>query len=278
MTYTSSHSFCAVHRATKQFRWFGSLDKRIHHNILFSLCLQLWKTTPKSAQSALADIRSNGFPWWWNWLDRQIPPTNTPESQALKNFQLTPPRPHSEMKPSPRPSSSNYKQQHFGFDTMDTPTPRSSKSVAFASTRPARTPVHRTPQANTSGLPKYSRARASTGAESPFDLPMKDDDSLTSCPPFSVPNYMVPTVSAKAKARANSNPKERFPGTPSSEKRRLSFPLTQGIGSFKWNKGSLFSNKDSTSHKQESLNLSVDSTVSMPATVGRKPFNRFVWF
>ncbi|KAJ9178285.1 hypothetical protein P3X46_010182 [Hevea brasiliensis] len=256
---------------------------------------QLWKSTPKSAQSALTDIRSNGFPWWWNWLERQIPPTNPPESQAvknfrltsprppespaIKNFQLTPPRPHSEMKASPRPSSSTHKQQNFGFDSMDTPTPRSSKSVAFVSTRQARTPVHRTPQANTSGLSKYSRARTS-GAESPFDLPLKDDDSLTSCPPFLVPNYMVPTVSAKAKARANSNPKERFPGTPSSEKRRLSFPLTQGIGSFKWNKGSLFSNKDSSSQrvldKHESLNLSVDSTVSMPATVGRKPFNRFV--
>lgn len=231
----------------------------------------------------MTDIRSTGFPWWWNWLERQLPASDPPENSVPKSFQLTPPRPHSEMKPSPRPSSSNHKQ-HFGFDTMDTPTPRSSKSTAFISTRPARTPVHRTPQANSSSMSKYSRVRTSTGAESPFDLPLKDDDSLTSCPPFSVPSYMAPTVSAKAKVRANSNPKERFPGTPSSEKRRLSFPLTQGIGSFKWNKGSLFSNKDSSSQrgldKHQSLqsigNLSVDSTVSMPATVGRKPFNRFV--
>ncbi|KAJ6360823.1 hypothetical protein OIU77_004778 [Salix suchowensis] len=106
---------------------------------------------------------------------------------------------------------------------MDTPTPRSSKSTAFVSTRPARTPLLRTPQANSPSMSKYSRARASGGI-SPFNLPLKDDDSLTSCPPFSVPNYMTPTVSAKAKTRANSNPKERFPGTPSSEKRRLSFP------------------------------------------------------
>ena len=96
---------------------------------------------------------------------------------------------------------------------------------------------------------------------------------------------MTPTVSAKAKVRANSNPKERYPVTPSSEsKRRLSFPLGQGIGSFKWNKGTLFSSKDSTSQRvierhqslQSTGNLSVDSTVSLPATVGRKPFNRFV--
>ncbi|EEF30489.1 conserved hypothetical protein [Ricinus communis] len=157
---------------------------------------QLWKSTPKSAQSALADIRSNGFPWWWNWLERQLPPSSTPDNQAIKHFQLTPSRLHSELKPSPRPSSSNNKQHHFAFDSMDTPTPRSSKSVAFMSTRQARTP---------------------------------------------------------------------------------------GIGSFKWNKGSFFSGKDSGSqkgldkHQPHSIgDLSVDSTVSMPATVGRKPFNRFV--
>ncbi|KAG5233342.1 calmodulin-binding family protein [Salix suchowensis] len=212
-----------------------------------------------------------------------LPSTNPPESQALKNFQLTPPRPHSEIKPSPRPPSSSHKQANLGFDNMDTPTPRSSKSTAFVSTRPARTPLLRTPQANSPSMSKYSRARASGGI-SPFNLPLKDDDSLTSCPPFSVPNYMTPTVSAKAKTRANSNPKERFPGTPSSEKRRLSFPLTQGIGSFKWNRGSFFTSKDSSSQrgleKHQSLqsigDLSVDSTVSMPATVGRRPFNRFV--
>ncbi|KAK8494982.1 hypothetical protein V6N13_008894 [Hibiscus sabdariffa] len=144
-----------------------------------------------------------------------------------------------------------------------------------------------TPQATGSGLSnsKHSRQRGSIRVDSPMNFPAKDDDSLTSCPPFSVPNYMAPTVSAKAKVRANSNPKERFMGTPGSEsKRRLSFPLTQGIGSFKWGKGSLFSGKDSRSQrgldKHQSLqslgNLSVDSTVSMPATVGRKPFNRFV--
>ncbi|KAJ6433484.1 hypothetical protein OIU84_017220 [Salix udensis] len=103
----------------------------------YSYSHQLWKASPKSAQSALLDIRSNGFPWWWNWLERQLPSTNPPESQALKNFQLTPPRPHSEIKPSPRPPSSSHKQVNLGFDNMDTPTPRSSKSTAFVSTRPS---------------------------------------------------------------------------------------------------------------------------------------------
>ncbi|XVF37574.1 hypothetical protein REPUB_Repub20aG0021000 [Reevesia pubescens] len=246
---------------------------------------QLWKATPKSAQTGISDIRSGGFPWWWNWLERQLPPVNAPESQGMKSFQLTPSRPNSELKPSPRPQSSG-KQQQFTFDNiMDTPTPKSTRSTILPATRPMRTPPSsRFLQASSSGLSKYSRPRAS-GADSPFDLPLKDDDSLTSCPPFSVPNYMNPTVSAKAKLRASSNPKERYMGTPGSEsKRRLSFPLTQGIGSFKWSNGSLFSGKDSSSQrgleKHQSLqsigNLSVNSAVSMPATVGRKPFNRFV--
>lgn len=171
---------------------------------------------------------------------------------------------------------------------MDTSTPKSTKSTILTPTRLPRTPVSiKTPQGNSPSLSKYSRARPSpSGLVSPYGL--KDDDSLTSCPPFSssVPNYMSPTLSAKAKVRANSNPKERYPGTPNSESqsRRVSFPLTQGIGSFKWKKGSFFSSKDSSSQrgidKNQSLqsigNLSVDSTVSMPATVGRKPFNRFV--
>ncbi|GAV76394.1 IQ domain-containing protein/DUF4005 domain-containing protein [Cephalotus follicularis] len=246
---------------------------------------QLWKSTPKSTQTTPTDIRSEGFPWWWNWVERQLPSANPPESQATKSFQLTPPRPPSEMRHSPRPQSSNYMQQHFGFDCMDTPTPKSSRSTILPTAKRSRTPPsYRVPPASISSLSNYTRPRAS-GVESSFDLPLKDDDSLMSCPPFSVPNYMTPTVSAKAKVRASSNPKERFPGTPSSEsKRRLSFPLTQGIGSFKWNKRSFFSSKDSSSQKiidkqetnQSIGNLSVDSTVSLPATVGRKPFNRFV--
>ncbi|KAK9932175.1 hypothetical protein M0R45_019423 [Rubus argutus] len=250
---------------------------------------QLWKATPKSGQTPLADIRSGGFPWWWNWLERQLPPKDTPvETSALKTFQPTPPRPQSELKPSPLPRSSNHRQHSFAYDT-NLDTPKSSKStINLTTVKQARTPPPfnmRTPPANSSGLSKYTRPTAG-GSDSPFGFPLKDDDSLMSCPPFSVPNYMAPTVSAKAKARANSNPRERFMGTPSSESnRRLSFPLTQGIGSFKWKKGSFFStNKDSSSQrnldKNQSLqsieNISIDSTVSMPAGVGRRPFNRFV--
>ncbi|XP_020206578.1 protein IQ-DOMAIN 14 isoform X2 [Cajanus cajan] len=251
----------------------------------FAYSHQLWKATPKSTHTPVTDTRSGGFPWWWNWLERQAPAAATPqERQVLKNFQLTPPRPYSEQKTSPRPGSSTQRQQqqqqpHFAFDNMDTPTPKSTKSTIVTSSKPARTPPFRTPQANSSGS-KFARPRG-VGANSPFDVPLKDDESLTSCPPFSVPNYMAPTLSAQAKVRASSNPRERLGGTPTStdSKRRLSFPLSQGIGSFKWSKG--FSGKDQrVPDKFQSLesigNVSVDSTVSLPARVGRKPFTRFV--
>ncbi|KAK6914492.1 IQ motif, EF-hand binding site [Dillenia turbinata] len=245
---------------------------------------QLWKATPRSAQSTLMDLRSGGFPWWWNWLERQVLPVNPPENQSMKNARLTPPRSVIGQKASPLPQSSNYRQQNYGFDDLESVTPRSTKSSAPMRNKQSYTPSSRNPRASSSFLSKHSKPGTSAAA-SPFALPLKDDDSMTSCPPFSVPNYLTPTISAKAKVRANSNPKDRFPSTPGSEpKRRLSFPLAQNMGSFKWNNGSLFSGKDSSSQRvlgknqplQSLGDLSVDSTVSLPAGVGRKPFNRFV--
>lgn len=97
---------------------------------------------------------------------------------------------------------------------------------------------------------------------------------------------MTPTASAsaKAKSRAYSNPRERFPGTPGStdSKRRFSFPLTPSVASFKWNKGSSreTASQLGSEKRDDSRSIgdfSVDSTVSMPAGLGgRKPFNRFV--
>lgn len=145
----------------------------------------------------------------------------------------------------------------------------------------------RTPPSTTPNVIKYSKSKGGA-ARSPY--PMKDDDSLMSCPPFSVPNYMSPTVSAKAKARPTSSHKDRTTSTAASEissRRRFSFPLTQTIGSsFKWNKRS--SSKDPTTlpaprmlekHKSPKSigDVSMDSYTSMPASFGRKPFNRFVW-
>ncbi|XP_010242710.1 PREDICTED: protein IQ-DOMAIN 14-like [Nelumbo nucifera] len=236
---------------------------------------QLWKAPLKSAHTALMDIRSGGLPWWWNWMERQLPGYQISESQTIpaKNG-LTPSKPISEH--SPLPQSSNYRQGRFGFENLEALTPRSSKSSMPTRTKLRATLSSQAPQTSSSTPVKHLKRR--TSASEVYTL--RDDESLTSCPPFSMPNYMAPTISAKAKVRTLSNLKEGSP-TPSQEaKRRLSFPLTQSIGSLRWNKGSLFSSKDSMSqrisgkHKSTPSigNLSVDSTISLPVGVGRKPF------
>ncbi|KAF3512744.1 hypothetical protein F2Q69_00002220 [Brassica cretica] len=189
---------------------------------------------------------------------------DAPFWQPLRDYMQTPTR----LSPS-RCFSQSSNQHRFRQDNnFDTSTPTSSRSRFLTPSR-------------------YSLGRL-RGQDSPF----KDDDSFASCPPY--PRYMAPTVSAKAKVRPNSNPKERVMSTPSvsSETRRMSYPLTQqGLDMFRWNKGSLHMS-NSGSHrgpgspggvvleKHKTLksvgNLSIDTTVSMPATVGRKPFNRYV--
>ncbi|KAK1426396.1 hypothetical protein QVD17_15067 [Tagetes erecta] len=270
-------------KEARQQRKMEAMIKR-ERAVAYAYSHQLWKATPKSAQNAESDIHSGGFPWWWNWLERQLP-----SNEPAKHLESTPtpprPRPYLDHMTSPRPQSNIFKQTGFSLENLDTLTPRSSKSTVPTRARPLMTPT-RTPPSTTPNLMKYSKPKGGA-ARSPY--PMKDDDSLMSCPPFSVPNYMSPTVSAKAKARPTSSHKDRSTGTAASEtssKRRFSFPLTQTIGSsFKWNKRS--SIKDSTAspaprmlekHKSPRSigDMSIDSSTSMPAAFGRKPFNRFV--
>ncbi|XP_018472539.1 protein IQ-DOMAIN 14 isoform X2 [Raphanus sativus] len=237
-------------------------------SMAYAFSHKLWKNSPKSAQ----DVQnSNGLSLWWNWGDRQLPLTSHVPShrQPLRDYMQTPSR----LSPSPMSQSSN--QHHFRHDNnFDTSTPTSSRSTFLTPSRPFRTS-------------RYSIGRL-RGQDSPF----KDDDSFASCPPY--PRYMAPTVSAKAKVRPNSNPKERVMGTlsVSSETRRMSYPPTQqGLDMFRWNKGSLHMS-NSGSHrgsgspggvvleKHKTLksvgNSSIGTTISMPATVGRKPFNIYV--
>lgn len=233
---------------------------------------QLWRGNPKSA----TDIRTSGIPWWWNWLDHQLLPGNDSESQsAVKDVHSTPSRAISEHKPSPWRLSQNFRHLHLDYDSHESVTPRSTKSAVPLRGKLMHTPRRTSSPMSSSSVSKYSRRRA---ADSPFNHSMKDDDSLTSCPPFSGPSYMSPTISAKAKFRGKTILEERNIGTPSnSSRRRLSFPLTpSSTGSVKWNKGS---GKDAASLKEhESMgdHMSVHSTGSTPTVVGRKPFQRFV--
>lgn len=228
--------------------------------VLFLFFRQVCKATPRMPNGALADFQSGGYPYWWNWLEqRQVPPltpTSRPRSPAMKNFLATPTRSMSNFKASPFHQSRNL--GGLGFDNMDTPTPRSTRSSVAPRSRRANTPPSRFQQ-------KYSRGSAAT---SPFNRKtFKDDDSLMSCPPFSVPRYMSPTVSANAKFKGIPDSPKSVADEPRS---RMSFPFTQR------KETSSLSALGKTRSVQSIGNLSADSSVSTPANVGRKPFNRFV--
>ncbi|KAG9446992.1 hypothetical protein H6P81_013120 [Aristolochia fimbriata] len=221
---------------------------------------QLWKATPKTAHAALMEIRSGGYPWWWNWVERHVTTAAAPESTPARARDVpTPTKPH-----TPSRTPTHQRTPKPLPENLESGTPKSLRSSPAPRARPT---------------PK-GKAAAAAADFSPR-TPLRDDESLTSCPPFSVPSYMAPTESAKAKARAHGNLQgERSASTP---KKRMTFGLGQSIGSIRWSsRGSFFSGKDSgakitaaaTGHKPvHSIgNLSVDSTVSLPATVGAKPF------
>ncbi|KAL4590971.1 hypothetical protein LXL04_003918 [Taraxacum kok-saghyz] len=214
-------------REARLRRKMEALNKR-ERAMAYAHSRQLLKGTPKSAQNTLM-----GYPWWWNWLDRELP-SNT---QIGKNHEFT---------ATQSPQSSRQKQTIRPSSSTSTSTTRQQKMTPTSTTPPSR-------------MMKFSKARGDSASASASPYPMKDDDSLMSCPPFSGPNYMSPTLSAKAKARpTSSNPRDRMPGTPGSvsSQRRFSFPATPN------SRGSAKSVGD----------FSVDSAFS----IGRKPFNRFV--
>ncbi|XP_068665538.1 protein IQ-DOMAIN 13-like [Aristolochia californica] len=219
---------------------------------------QLWKASPKTAHAALMEIRSGGYPWWWNWVERHVP-TAAPADTPVRAMP-TPSKAH-----TPSRTPTQQKTPKPGLEYIEFGTPKSLRSSPMPRSRPLKNVI----------------GDKVGGTEFSPRTPLRDDESLTSCPPFTLPNYMVPTESAKAKVRAHSNLNERSVSTPRSDsKKRMTFALGQSIGSIRWSKGSLFSGKDSgtnvmggTHKPMHSIgNLSVDSIVSMPAAVGSKPF------
>lgn len=228
---------------------------------------QYWKSNPKSAPNA----------WWWNRLEPQLPDSNNPpETQSIRSYNLAPQRRTPEPKPSPQPQST-YKPIHYmTFENYEMMTPTSTRSmVPTRSKQFMPTPTRKTPPRQSLGTTKNTKTKPAR-ASSVFEMGLKDDDSLASSSSYSVPNYMSPTASAQAKSRPKSNPKERFPGTPTNDsKNRFSFPLTPNIGSFKWKKGSSKTGSGSKNvvKREESFrsegDFSVDSGVSMPAAAGR---------
>ncbi|XP_020599052.1 LOW QUALITY PROTEIN: protein IQ-DOMAIN 14-like [Phalaenopsis equestris] len=220
---------------------------------------QLLTTTPKAANAALKDARSGGVPAWENWFESQI--------TSVSRHAKTPEQPTH--RPSSAATTAGAAHQRLSSRSKPPKTPFDGSTPRFS--KPLQT--H-----NSSNRWQATHMRPT----------LRDDDSLTSCPAFTaplaasgisttvVPNYMAPTVSAKAKVKAAAMES----GRGAKEGRRFSFALSQSIGSLK-----LFSAMKivappvpppkvvSGRHRSTPSvgELSVDSTVSLPAGIGRRP-------
>ncbi|KAK3166218.1 hypothetical protein QOZ80_1AG0042920 [Eleusine coracana subsp. coracana] len=216
---------------------------------------QLLKATPMAAHAILADLQSGRNPWWWTPMDRRHEPDPTTKPRQSQ------PTAHRE----------TVSTTTTAFTTAATTPARSVASSSYYSkpSRPART---------------TAKGVGSTAAPASI----RDDESLTSCPSFGVPNYMTPTLSASAKARARAQLLQRQrqqQEKAAQEKPRFSFGLGQGIGT--WAKSPFWKQQQPTPSRvatpaasvagrhrpTRSIGaLSVDSTVSMPAGIGRPLF------
>lgn len=214
-----------------------------------------------AAHAILADLQSGRSPWWWTPIERRHEPGDY--------------RPVEPASSKPRPAFTIARRE----TTTTTPmamtaatTPARSVVSAYSKTRSTR-PVTKV------GAPAPPLSHAGS---------IRDDESLTSCPAFGgVPNYMTPTLSASAKARARAHLQQQQQKA-AQEKPRFSFGLGQSIGSWakspfwKAGGGGLPSSRVATPaasvaggrHRstRSISGLSVDSTVSMPAGLGRRPF------
>uniref|UniRef100_A0A7N0ZXP6 DUF4005 domain-containing protein n=1 Tax=Kalanchoe fedtschenkoi TaxID=63787 RepID=A0A7N0ZXP6_KALFE len=228
---------------------------------------QISKFAAESARNALMDLRIDGLPWSWNWSERHLLKA-IPVDHAKRNASLTP-----QMSASPNSTRSSIALRGNQFLTP----PRSSRFQTPSRFSQIQTPdgTPRSHYSSRSLLTKYSKP-IPRGCQSPFT----DTDSLKSCPAFSVPRYMSPTASAKAKMRLSNNFKDRNVSSPMTEsKRRLSYPLTPRSGT---SRGPLFAESDASSQRTVGTNRSLRSmdniSVGTPGSLpdGRKPFNRFV--
>lgn len=229
--------------------------------------LQVLKATPMAAHAILADLQSGRNPWWWSPIDRTHEPEYPRHVEPIV------------IRHRPAPAVAH---REIMTPIMMTPmmtaatTPARSVASAYYPKQPSSRPVTRAATRG-GGAPSYGHGGGGS---------VRDDESLTSCPAFGVPNYMTPTLSASAKARARAHllqqqlDKER---RAAEQKPRFSFGNWAKSPFWKAGGGeppSVPSSRVGTPaasvagrrHRRSVSGLSVDSTVSMPAGVGRRPF------
>ncbi|KAI5007011.1 hypothetical protein ZWY2020_046959 [Hordeum vulgare] len=290
--------------------------------LAYSYSHQVMKSTPMAAHAILADLQSGRNPWWWSPIDRSSHEREYPRhvEPAVSRPRPTLAVARREMSMSMMTPMSTAGHREMNTHMMMTPMSMSMSTTTAHREMNMMTPIsttaaHRqmsmaTPMTTAANTPARSvasayykqpskPARGARGAAPPSSHgggSVRDDESLTSCPAFGVPNYMTPTMSASAKARARAHvlqqqlEKER---RAAEQKPRFSFGLGQSIGSWAkspfWRGGGVGDQSAAPSrvgtpaastaggggrhkHRRSVSGLSVDSTVSMPAGVGRRSF------
>ncbi|XP_078181938.1 IQ-domain 13 isoform X2 [Carex rostrata] len=225
---------------------------------------QLLRAPPAMATAILADLHSGVNQWCWTPFDRH------PRDESCVNPRIKLPTQiqhgfNTPNEPYGKPKIKNPIETQFEFG-RDLHLPDKSYEKPKIK-HPIQTLQTQLQFISRSPLQEFtSSSKPKLKAKTKPSPIIRDDDSLTSCPPFTVPNYMAPTVSAKAKVKAKVHEKNE-------DKRGFS------LGSIKWGKGSFWKetapSEVSRRHRKTlsiTSGISIDSAVSMPVVVGRRPF------
>ncbi|XP_059296582.1 protein IQ-DOMAIN 2-like [Lycium ferocissimum] len=179
-----------------------------------------WKKSPRSANLLFMDPMNPQ--WGWSWLDRWMgakPETQNDQmsvrSASIAGGEITKAFARHQLNsdlPSPKPSHQSPTTPFKPANSVASRKPKSARVAAISQDDDARSMF---------SVQSERNRRHSIGVSS-----VRDDESLASS--SSVPSYMVPTKSAKAKTRLQ-NPLGVENGTPEkgpagSVKKRLSYP------------------------------------------------------
>eukprot|EP01018_Ginkgo_biloba_P015895 Gb_20874 [translate_table: standard] len=200
-------------------------------SLAYAFSHQLWKNSPKSSHPMLMEIDPDNPHWGWSWLERWMAARPWEKETAEGCMYLR--------KPDPNIGEGVNISIHRGLGQASagvfsgsarTAGPQSPFTLTCAANKIVPASPHsistmeedaRSMQSLRSERPRYATRHSLAGTS------IRDDESLASSP--AIPNYMVPTKSAKAKVRSHSPPKQRFEitekGSFTSAKKRLSFPL-----------------------------------------------------